>query len=241
MSANNKTLFDALQLCELISPRMEVSVIAQAAFLFTLLSCGEALAPVEDKGPVEAQANAVVDKFRGRRATEPVGPGVNHELVAELKARHEEAGKTPEGAFKVWLQAIYLIQDGDDDQGAAGWEMLTFLTLPYKESPGWEKKPAHSIFVNAVKGDKNIFRSYAEGATPENGYKRDPKSFSIVVTRTEDSDRGLKMFVKSGGADSPRPIYMKKSSKSGLYYVSDHVNTYVGVRPIVDPNKETFE
>ena len=199
-------------------------MIAQSFFLFTLFSCGETPPPIEGQLPIEAPANGAVDQ-----------------LVTELKKLHQEEGKTPEGAFKVWLKAIYLIQGGSTDQQAAGWEMLTFLTLPYKDSPGWEKKPANSIFTDRVKGDKDVFRSYAEGATPENGYAMDPEAFSIVVTSKEDSDQGLKMFVKSSGADSPRPVYMKKSNKSDLYFVADHVNTYVGVRPAVDPDKETFE
>jgi hypothetical protein len=160
-----------------------------------------------------------------------------------MMARHQEVGKTPEGAFKLWLQAIYLIQNGENPTDTeAGWLTLTALTLPFKDDPDWFRLPANQMFVQRLRSDHDVFRSYAKGAKPENGYAMDPRKFDISVTRKQQTEgEGLKMFVVSGGADNPRPVYMKKSSKTGLYYVSNPANMYVSVRAAVDPNRETFE
>lgn len=44
----------------------------------------------------------------------------------------------------------------------------------------------------------------------------------------------------SGGADSPRIIYLKKSTSTGLYYVGSFANLYVDIRAPIDPDVETF-
>jgi hypothetical protein len=46
--------------------------------------------------------------------------------------------------------------------------------------------------------------------------------------------------VRSGGADNARPVYLKQSEQSGLWYVNDWSNLYVDIRPPVDPAKEVY-
>lgn len=65
-----------------------------------------------------------------------------------------------------------------------------------------------------------IGKSYFKGATPENDYTPS-EPFELEVTENDYSDveEGIKkLFVKSGGADSPRGI-MVRLAKDGNYYV----------------------
>lgn len=155
-----------------------------------------------------------------------------------LLARHREQGATPAGALAVWLEAAMAYPD--DPQGSAA--VIRALTLPLRDDPDWASKPSNRTFVERLEGQPHVFRSYAEGATPDNGYAVDRGSWTLAVDHVEAGDpRGTKIFVRSGGADSPRPAYLKQSTTTGLYYLDEFSSLYVGIRPIVDPDAERFE
>ncbi len=160
-----------------------------------------------------------------------------------LIAAHAEMGATPEGALALWFDAVYLYMDeGTRDEGR---EALTFLTIPFKDEPGWEKRPSYRIFVERLRDPAyaHIFRSYAVGTSPENAYSMDPQNFELnVVESAEDRHgRGQRVLLRSSGADSARPVYMKKSTSTGLWYVSEFGNVYVGIRPPHEEGVERFE
>jgi hypothetical protein len=156
---------------------------------------------------------------------------------------HAERGDTPEGALHLWFEAVFLYMDeATRDQGR---EALTDLTIPFKDEPGWETLPSNRIFVERLQdpAHAHIFRSYAVGTSPANGYAMDPGDFELAVEdSSEDAHgRGHRVLLRSSGADSPRPVYMKRSTTTGLWYVSEFGNVYVGIRPPVDPAEERFE
>ncbi len=167
------------------------------------------------------------------------------EVQAEnpLIAAEAVEGATPEGALALWFDAVYLYMD--EDTRNQGREALTFLTIPFKDESGWEKLPSYRIFVSRMQDPAyaHIFRSYAVGTSPENAYSMDPKNFELnVVESAEDTHgRGWRVLVRSSGADSPRPVYMKKSTSTGLWYVSEFGNVYVGIRPPHEQGVERFE
>lgn len=80
-----------------------------------------------------------------------------------------------------------------------------------------------------------IARSYVAGATPSNNYKINRKSIGIKF-RTQDKYVGeiekgtYKVFVWSGGADTARPVTLKRNSK-GLWKVHEFSSLTVGIRP----------
>lgn len=174
--------------------------------------------------------------------TPAAAPEADGALLQGLKQRHETEGQTPEGTIGLWLTCALMAGDEDAARHEAGMDCIQYLTLEYKDDDGWAQRPTAGTFLSRVRDKPWIFRSYAKGTTPETAYATDTEHISVEVTRTqEDGDRGLKVFIVSNGADSPRPVYMKRSTKTGLYYVANHANLYVDVRPPVDPEAETFE
>lgn len=158
-------------------------------------------------------------------------------------AAHEELGKTPEGALQLWFEAVYLYMDENTrDQGR---EALTYLTIPFKDDAGWERRSSNRIFVERLQDPKfaHIFRSYVKGTSPSNAYSMSPENFDLVVEESSKDahGRGWRVLLRSSGADMPRPVYMKKSRSTGLWYVSEFANVYVGIRPPVDSRVESFE
>jgi len=78
-----------------------------------------------------------------------------------------------------------------------------------------------NISDRMLQNDKYSFigKSYFKGATPENDYE--PMSFEVEVIENDYSDdaEGYKrLFLKSGGSDSPRPITLRLA-KDGNYYI----------------------
>lgn len=159
----------------------------------------------------------------------------------ELKQRHAEAGKTPEGALKLWFDACFVFMN--PDTRPAGAEMIQYLTIPYKDQPKWFEAASARLFVERLTRaeHQHIFRSYAKGTSPENAYAMDPNEWELNWQRNNPNhEKGLQCYIVSTGADTPRPVYMKQSNQTQLWYVSDHANVYTGIRPPVDPNRETF-
>lgn len=158
------------------------------------------------------------------------------------KARHEACGADPVATLKLWFEAVFLYQQSS--QRELGRQLLQYLTIPFKPDPGWDRKPSNGTFVERLKNARHqhIFRSYAQGSRPENGYQLDPTDWQLAVERSGEDPhgRGWTVALRSSGADSARPVYLKQSSKTGLYFVDKHANVYVGIRPPQDPDAETF-
>ena len=94
-------------------------------------------------------------------------------------------------------------------------QMLDYLRGPRPLS-GYDKQFIRDRFM-----DKDyVPRSYFEGATPDNDYQ--PKEpYTIIVKETPYSyaNQGMaKLDIRSGGADSPRQIELRKA-KDGKWYL----------------------
>ena len=97
-------------------------------------------------------------------------------------------------------------------------KMLNFLRGP---------RPLSGIDVNFIRdrfmdGKNYIPRSYFKGATPENDYTPDlPLKITVSENPYSHENEGYaKLFVRSGGADSPREIVMREA-KDGKWYLWD--------------------
>jgi hypothetical protein len=174
---------------------------------------------------------------------EQVPTPVAGDLLEVWKQRHAEEGKTPEGAIKLWFDALYLSLDPATRQ--LGRDLLQHLTIPLKDDDQWRRRPSNQTFVARLDDPRyhHIFRSYAEGATPENSYALDPTSYSLRISGSERDQygRGWKILLVSSGADNPRPVYLKQSTTSDLWYVNSYANVYVGVRAPKPADTEEFE
>lgn len=98
-------------------------------------------------------------------------------------------------------------------------EMLDFLNGPEPVSVYTKQ------FLNdRLRGKTYLPFSFFRGATPENGYKPD-QPFTITVSENPYtySEDGLwaTVYVKSGGADSPRPIKLRKKPSTGQWFLNE--------------------
>jgi hypothetical protein len=149
-------------------------------------------------GPAPAKLPSTADEFRQRMAAD---------------------AKQPEGAAKLWFEAVYVYTT--DATRDAGRQMLGLITLDEK----WEK---NTYFVDRMRTKPYIFRSYAKGTSPDNGYRMDPNSFTLNVTASEKDkyrDDAWRVVIKSSGADKDRPLVLSKGA-DGLWRVFGYDQMY---------------
>ena len=151
----------------------------------------------------------------------------------EFKARYQTEGKTIEGAVKLYFEAVFAFIN-ENTRKEAG-KMLRYAL--YSDRP-IERSTYYATFVERMKDpDYNfMFRSYAEGATPENDYAMSPDDFEIMYAREPFKDPGgyMRVPLESSGSDSERIIWVKNID--GLWYVINNAATYVQVK---DPKHVT--
>lgn len=82
--------------------------------------------------------------------------------------------------------------------------------------------PREIQFINERLHDKEYLpSSFFEGTTPENGYEPD-KPYVVTVSATPisyDETGYAKLFLKSSGADSPRPVQLRQKPSTGEWYL----------------------
>ncbi len=125
------------------------------------------------------------------------------ESLAEMQALPEAAMDTP---FKTAALTVCALCAYAADK-SVGTEMLNFLRGPRPLSN-------HDIsFLNDRFSDgHHVPFSYFKGAVPANNYTPDTP-FTITVTSGPYSDANegyKKLYIKSGGADSPREIVLRR-------------------------------
>lgn len=135
------------------------------------------------------------------------------ESVSELKATPEASLDSP---FKTAaLTVCALCAYGADKD--IGTQMLNFLRGP---------RPLSNYdisFLNDRFSDgHHVPFSYFKGAVPENDYTPDvPYSITVNAGPYSDANEGYKkLFIASGGADSPREIVLRKTG-DGKWYLWD--------------------
>ena len=74
---------------------------------------------------------------------------------------------------------------------------------------------------------------YFEGATPENGYQpRTPCQLNVLADpRPQDIEPGyLRVFLKTAGADSPRPMKLRQKASTGEWFLWEYSSILSGIR-----------
>ena len=145
---------------------------------------------------------------------------------AEFRDRCQSACQSPYGAAKMFFDAVFCYME--PRTRSEGSKMLRFIM---HEKQGWERSPNFSLFAQRMRDPKyqHIFRSFAEGTSPENDYSMDPNSYRLMMGELVESTGYLRLFLYSSGSDSARPIWVKQFD-DGLWYVINVVSTYAGVR-----------
>ena len=83
-------------------------------------------------------------------------------------------------------------------------------------------------------GKDYVPRSYFEGAVPANDYTPD-QPYRIRVSESVHSrdqfDQGyITLYVKSGGADSERPVVLRNKPSTGEWFLWNHVGILADIR-----------
>ncbi len=146
----------------------------------------------------------------------------------EFKARYQTEAKTYKGAIKLYFEAVFAyINEATRSEGG---KMLRYSLR--SETP-IERSSFYSTFAERLKDPAwhHVFRSFAEGTSPENDYAMSPDDFDVAYTGTTTKEGGyMRVYLRSSGADSPRVIWVKKFD-DGLWYVINNAATYVEVKP----------
>jgi len=133
----------------------------------------------------------------------------------EFKAMPQAAMSTPFETAAMTVLAFCCYPDDPNTSLA----MLDFLRGPKPLSP-YEKS-----FIKDRFSDKDyVPRSYFDGATPANDYvPSEPYTVKVSSNPYSYANEGYaKLFVTSGGADSPREIVLREA-KDGKWYLWDQM------------------
>ena len=144
----------------------------------------------------------------------------------EFKARYQQEGRTPEGAVKLYFEAVFCyIDEGTRAEGSKMVRYALHYDRPIEQSYNL------ATFVERLRDPEMhyIFRGFAEGTSPENDYRMSPDNFKLVVTRKVQEQGYLRVFLHHSGADSPRVVWMQEFD--GLWYMINNASTYVQARP----------
>ena len=144
----------------------------------------------------------------------------------EFKDRYQSIGTSPEGAVRMYFDALYSYID--PARKAEGAKMLRYSL---HEKRNWEGSAALATFVSRLKNPSlhYIFRSFAEGTSPEDNYTMDPDDYQLVFAHSRQETDYIAIYIRSSGADSPRPLHAQQF-EDGLWYITNNHGTYSDVR-----------
>jgi hypothetical protein len=123
------------------------------------------------------------------------------------------------------------------DQGA-GRHWAIIATDPYwlsaskadRAYKGFDLGNSADFSLKQVDGKNYIPRSYIKGATVNNGYEIGQPPYKIEIERTADAGDGMvKVFVRTSGADTARPITMRKND-AGVWKGFEYSSIFVSVK-----------
>ncbi len=132
--------------------------------------------------------------------------------LAELQAM-PAAKLTDEYAVTALAVAVLCNYENDPDETC---RMMDFLRGP-QPMTGVDKQ----FIRDRLKGRSYVIRSYFKGATPDNNYTP-AKPYAVEISENSYSreEQGyVKLFVRTSGADSSRPITLRLKPSTGQWFV----------------------
>ncbi|NQS72551.1 MAG: hypothetical protein HQQ73_10450 [Desulfobulbaceae bacterium] len=145
----------------------------------------------------------------------------------DFKARYAREGITPEGAVKLYFDAVFCyINPATRDEASK------MLRYSMRMRQGWERSAFYQTFVDRMRDPRytHIFRSFAAGTSVHNGYAMSPDNYRLDIMQIWDghSSGDLQVRLRSTGADNPRSVYVRQYE--GLWFVTNNAATYTEVR-----------
>lgn len=148
------------------------------------------------------------------------------ELPQTLQEFETLAGteRTPEKICALFLCALVLFTK-DKDAGTAA---MNILKGPKPMTPY-----DIQFLRDRLSGKAYLPLAYFDGATPENGYTPG-KPYVLQIKedgRPQDMEPGyLRVFLKTTGADSPRPMKLRQKGSTGEWFLWDYGSILVSIR-----------
>ena len=147
---------------------------------------------------------------------------INFEKILCTKKDLESFDRT--NPYNVVALLVHTICNYDKDDTANFYEMLGYLMGPYQEiSP----MMMQNIKDRMLQNDKYNFigKSYFVGANSDNDYNPSiPYEIEVFENDYSKIDDGyLRLFLKSGGADSMRPVTLRKAKDDNYYVWGDSI------------------
>ncbi len=109
---------------------------------------------------------------------------------------------------------------------------LSLQMLAYLRGPRPMNGMDRQFVADRFRGKDYVPRSYFAGAAPSNDYSPS-KPYTIAISENAYSYENpgcAKLFIRSGGADDPRPISLRQA-KDGKWYLWEYSSILLGVRP----------
>ena len=134
------------------------------------------------------------------------------------------SGKQPERICALFLCALALF-DRNKEAGAAA---MNLLRGPKPMTPY-----DCQFLRDRLRGKPYLPLAYFEGATPENGYQPQvPYALNVLADpRPQDLEPGyLRVFLKTAGADSPRPMKLRQKASTGEWFLWEYSSILSGIR-----------
>jgi len=152
--------------------------------------------------------------------------------VEEFLAFRDKVAKTPEGGASVMAMALILYTQNQE----LGKQALTIALDRSQLSKGdvykgFQPPTSINFHLQNLKGSPYIARSYVVGTSPEGAYKL-PSKIKFKLTQnsySENPNGDIKVFVQCSGADSPRPVSLRKNNR-GIWKAVNYNSLFVGIR-----------
>ncbi|MBN1619900.1 hypothetical protein JW890_04195 [candidate division WOR-3 bacterium] len=152
----------------------------------------------------------------------------------EFLSVYTAIGETPSGAAVCLI--IALIEYSKNEE--TGKKMLSMLMDPSRlVKRGDDIKELFQSDLKFIsmqsKGKEYMFRSYISGTSPENSYEIEkmPAVFEFSSNKYSDAqgDNKYKLFVKSSGAASPRPVTLSRQA-DGYWKVFEYSSLLLDIK-----------
>ena len=139
------------------------------------------------------------------------------------------AQPAPERICALFLCALSLF-DKDKDAGTAAMNIL--------RGPRPMTNLDQQFLKDRLRGKSYLPMAYFEGSTPQNNYNpAAPYVLNVLEdSRPQDIEPGyLRVFLKTAGADSPRPMKLRKKESTGEWFLWEYSSILSGIRtPVGD-------
>ena len=132
--------------------------------------------------------------------------------------------KTPEETAALTVAALARYTENQ----AEGIAMLNVLRGPRPLSA----QEIQLLKDQLLKDRDYVARSYFNGATPDNDYTPSvPYSVTVADNPNSYAEEGYAtLYIRSGGADNPRPVTLRLKPSTGEWFLWNHVGLLPGIR-----------